>query len=490
MNPETSFDYGSFRDPSGGVFYHEGEVYRYVDDPTWTVMRQLQEKGFLAQLVADGLLVATELVPDSGPLHDELKRAVPSATQFLKHACIPFVSYAYEWPTAMMADAAALQLALQLRLLDAGFSLKDSSIYNIQFRNGRPVFIDIPSIEVPERRDVWVAYGQFCRLFLFPLLLRRYRHIDTRACYALHIDGVDIEETYRMLGPWQSLRPALFLDVFLQRHLHGYGVKHQAEIKARKPAATPGVARQNDASAQVLNLKRLLRKIRKIRRTTKHSGHWTDYTETHSYTEAAERHKVEFVKRVLAERAPRAVLDLGCNTGTYSMLAAEAGASVVAVDSDHDCVDRLYGVLQGTSKNILPLWMDLANPSPGIGFRNRERKSFLDRADFDCVFALALIHHLLIVSRVPMPEIRDLFCELSKRWLIVEFIPREDAMFQQLLALREDIYGHITKEYFEQVFSERYAIVESFDIPETKRTLYLMEKSRALSSPSLSLPSQ
>ncbi|NQU11249.1 hypothetical protein HQ590_10690, partial [bacterium] len=231
-------DAGSFRDPSGQVFHWQGRVFRGLSEDTWRVVREVEEHGLLAALAEEGLIVHTSLIAPGTELHRALSQHCPEYPHFLEHARVPFVSYPYEWSTAMIADAALLQLELQCRLIREGFALKDASVYNTQFLNGRPVFIDIPSIEHAPRNDVWTAYGQFCRHFLFPLLLVHYRHIDLRGYYLCSLEGQDIETVYQVLGATSSLRPALFFDVFLQRQLQHYGERRVGELRRRLvPAA-------------------------------------------------------------------------------------------------------------------------------------------------------------------------------------------------------------------------------------------------------------
>jgi SAM-dependent methyltransferase len=463
-------DPGSFRDPAGCVLHLDGQIYRRVGGGSASVITQLEQSGLLREWSAGGWIVETRLLESGDPVIARLGGSHGDGFVYLHHQKIPWISYPYEWPVTMLADAARHQLELQMRLLAHGFSLKDASAYNIQFVGGRPVFIDVPSIEKPARLDIWVAYAQFCRMFLFPLFMHRYAAGDTKAYFLAYMDGMDIEQVYRCLGGWRTLRPGLFMDVFLQRALHRYSVHHGS-------ARERGILTERSTSHEtgLLNLQRLVKKTRALGRPRTGAGVWLDYERTHSYTQQAEQEKMAYIQRFLQERHPAAVIDLGSNTGQYSFAAAEAGCRTVAVDSDHDCVDALYRRVRETHADILPLWMDLANPSPATGFRNQERSSFLVRAQFDAVFALALVHHLLVASRIPLEDIRDFLAGMTRQWLVVEFIAVEDPMFQTLLALRDDLYGHVTQEYFEAVFSGRFRIVERHDISGACRTLYTLE---------------
>lgn len=481
MTLSLRYDTGSFRDPSGSVFHYDGRVYRSVDAKTFALMTQLADKGVFGSLIRSGYLIDTTLVRPSDTDAEALHPLVPGV-ELLRHQTVPFISYPCEWTFSMLADAGVHQLSLQLKLLEYGYSLKDASAYNTQFLGARPVFIDVASIEVPARKDLWIAYGQFCRMFLFPLLLSQYRCVDTKGYFLSHIDGMDVDSVCRILGRFSSLRPRLFVDVFLQRLLQEHGTG-KVTLHKDSRAGGPTRHREGDSTGQKLNLRRLLRKIEGLAAAKKRTSAWSGYALQNSYSSEAEKEKVSFVSQVMDERRPQVVLDIGCNTGVYSMIAVKSGARTISIDCDHDCVDALYRTAKTEKLDILPLWVDIANPTPGAGFRNIERRSLLDRiqdagGQCDCVLALALVHHLLVTSRIPLHEVSRLLADLTRRWLIVEFVPVDDPMFQQLLALRENIYGCLTKEYFEQTMSADFQIVAERKLSGSSRVLYLMEKRR------------
>ena len=463
-------DPGSFRDPSGRVVYYNGEVYRSVDDEGMKLFRDMEQKGSLNLLAEKGYIVGTEIIDDNDPVCSILKEQVPGSKHFLHHDRIPLITYPYEWSFSMLAECAKLQIRLQLELINKGYSLKDATAFNLQFSGCRPVFIDIPSIERLEVRDVWIAYGQFCQMFLFPLLLKYYKHIGMKNIFLAGINGISVEEVYSIFGFPGSLRPALFFDVFLQYLSQKKAEGKQTALKQR--IKSPG----RSTAPQVVNLNRLLRKIDRMLKKNNHSSHWKDYADTNTYSDRAEEEKKDFVEKFLLNRRPETVLDLGCNTGIYSVIAAKHGSRVTAVDFDHDSIDLLYNRAREEDLNILPLWIDITNPSPGLGFCLRERKSFMERFSGDAVFALALIHHLLITCRIPLELIRDFFYTLTGSHLVVEFIGRKDVMFQHLLALREDIYQDITRENFLKIFLEKFDLEKEERVPESERILFVFRK--------------
>jgi SAM-dependent methyltransferase len=371
----------------------------------------------------------------------------------------------------MLADGARLTLALQMALLERQLSLKDATAYNIQFVHGKPVFIDVASIEKPQRLDLWFALGQFQRMFLLPLLLCRYRGWDFRSYFLANLDGRNFEQVGSSFG-WGRWRPGLILDLALPLMF---------ERKAR-PKAASGQRRSpqthQDTLAQKLNLRRLERKVDALARAFRPRSHWANYTSTCTYDDAAESAKKKLVAEWLAAMPARTVLDVGCNTGDYSYLAAQSGATVLAADADHDAVELLYRRLKQKPAAITPMVLDLANPSPAIGYLNQERPSFLDRVEVDCVLALALLHHLLVSANFPLAAICELFNRLTRKHLILEFVPAEDAMFQRLLEFRVNLFQGLTLAACLEAFAARFELVRQQNIPGTSRTLLWLEKRR------------
>ena len=457
----------SFRDPSGYVFAREGRIFRAVDDACHHALRELATAGKLETLIRDHQVVATSFITDPD-LHATLAAEHPGAAHFLEHERLTHITFPYEWSVSMLADAAVLTLDLQLALLDGGFALKDATAYNIQFRDGRPVFIDLGSIERPRRLDVWFALGQFQRHFLFPLLLARHRGWDLRSYFLANLDGLgpaQVAQNFTGLSRWS---PGLLMDLTLPLLLEG---------KARTSGKSWEQAKEQtggNPSAQIVNLKRLRGKVAALASGYRTAGAWHDYTATCTYDDQAEAAKKKLIAAFIAERKPATVLDIGCNTGDYSYLAAESGATVIAADADHDAVELLYRRLRAKPAKITPMVVNAANPSPAIGYMNTERASFLDRAPSDCVFALAVIHHLLVSANLGLTEIRDLLHTLSLRFLVLEFVPTGDVQFQRLIKFRENLFSGITLDACLAVFGEKFDLIAQEPVAGTERTLLFL----------------
>jgi len=242
-----------------------------------------------------------------------------------------------------------------------------------------------------------------------------------------------------------------------------------------------GFLKEPDLVKEILvnSLSRLEGQIRRIPSTSSPS-HWSNYTDTSShYNDEDHSNKRGFVTRALTRSRSSRVLDVGCNTGTYSLLAAELDAKVVAIDSDPQTVDRLC---RRGAKNVLPLWVDLAFPTPAIGWENREYSSFLSRCagKFDMVMMLAVLHHMLVTERVPLEEILGLAAELTRNYLLIEFVAPADPMFQRIVRGREAHHVYLTFERFEAAAAARFELVKSLRIEGLHRCLYLFRLRRAI----------
>ena len=462
---------GSFRDPSGYVFPHAGRIFRALDATAADVIRKLADQGHLARWIRAGLVVGTRFVEDS-VLQAELDSTHPGFAAFLEHDPIEPITYPYEWSTSMLADAGRLTLRLQGELLKLGLALKDATAYNIQFVRGKPVFIDLTSIEKPARLDLWFALGQFNRMFLYPLLLAKHAGWDLRSYFLPSLDGrstLQVGQAFSFLKRWS---PALIMDVGLPFAL-------EKKVKAGKVSApqapASGVPTGNPA-IQEMTLRRLDRKITALAAAIAPATVWGDYTQTCSYDDAAEASKKSLVRDFLKQVRPATVLDIGCNTGDYSRIAAECGAGVLATDFDVGAVEQMYGRLRQEPAAITPLVVDIANPSPGIGYLNAERPAFLNRIRPDCVLALAVIHHLLVGANLPLAAIRDLFAALAQKHLVLEFVPTDDIMFRKLIEFRVNLYADITLARCLEVFGEKFTLLRREPVQNSPRTLLLLEK--------------
>lgn len=452
----------SFRDPAGFLFSQDGLLYRQVNQSYRKNFEHLLDSGLYERLVKARALVPHETAGQVASPAPEL------AYLIIQPERIPFISYPYEWSFSQLKDAALLTLSIQKKALDAGMSLKDASAYNIQFRGARPVLIDTLSFEIYTEGQPWVAYRQFCQHFLAPLALMALRDVRLSQLMRVHIDGIPLDLAASLL-PWQSR-----LNFGLGMHIHTHaGAQKRYAGEAVK---TSGTAQRSMNKMALLGLiDSLENTIRKLE--WKPLGtEWGDYYDATNYSSEGFEQKHGLVRGFLARIQPKTAWDLGANTAEFSQLASELGAYTVAWDIDPAAVEKAYrAAKKAKSAALLPLVQDLTNPSPALGWQNRERSSLAERGPVDVVMALALVHHLAISNNVPLSSLAAMLSGLG-RWLVIEFVPKEDSQVQRLLASREDIFPAYHRAGFEEAFGQQFTIHEAVDIPSTRRTLYLMEK--------------
>lgn len=461
----------SFRDPSGFVFWRDGALYRQVNAIYKEHYDHLMNSGLYESLVDGGLLIPhMELSAASGQPSvvqdtDDGQLTHLPAYKILKPEVIPFISYPYEWCFSQLKDAALTLLAIQEKALEFDMSLKDASAYNIQFRNGKPVLIDTLSFERYCEGRPWVAYRQFCQHFLAPLALMSHTDIRLHQLLRIYIDGVPLDLASQLL----PARSRFSFSLLSHIHLHARSQKYFAD-------KTPDVHRHRlsrfSFAAFIDGLQTAIHKL-----TWRPQGTvWADYEQADSYSGEALGHKLQLVSAFLDHLQPKTVWDLGANTGRFSRLASSRGAYTISCDSDPAAVEKnyLHGVREG-DRHLLPLVIDLVNPSPNMGWENRERMSLLERGPADTVLALALIHHLTISNNIPLPKLADFLSKICSS-LIIEFIPKSDPKVQKLLSTREDIFLNYTPPAFERAFERHFTIGQPVRITNAERTLYLMRR--------------
>lgn len=459
---EKKYDGGSFRDPDGRVFYYRGRVFREFSEDGYKSFLSFFENNLSRELMEDGILVKTWRA-------DEFPEG-----KTVEHEKIFFISYPYEWPPFMLRDAGLLVLDLQIRLLENGHSLKDATPYNIQFVKGKPVWIDVASIKRWDGKPAWVGYSQFCGFYLYPLLFYKYLNLEPHKTLFADFEGVDFKKALSVLPFRAKINPKFFLDVGLPNILRKF-IKEDASQKIIESRNKNQSYAKEIQLRSLRRLKNIIAALVKPKKST-----WSQYHESDicNYSKSALKQKEEFIKTCLEESRCEAILDVGANTGFYSRVAADVlpDARIVSVDNDIESINELYNNIKG--RKILPLALDLTSPSPAIGWKLAERKSFLERANFDCVMSLAVIHHLRVSKNIPTREIADLFSKIASRSLIVEFIGKEDKMFKKLTALREDTFSDYTVSVFENVFSEVFTLKKKTALDGGTRFLYFYERKK------------
>ena len=468
----------SFRDPAGFCITLNGRVLRVVAPEHVAHVEAFLNSECALKFAAAGCLVPTRMLNKAEVSqwlqHVAFNQALEGRPigAIFEHERIEFASFPSEWSPEMLYAAAELTLHLAVQALKSGFNLKDATPLNVLFRGIKPVFVDLLSFDPYVRGEsIWRPYAQFVRTFLLPLLANRYWGTPLAEIFTTRRDGLEPQELYRKCSLFQGIRPPFLTLITLPTLFAGKG---ETVDLAR--------ARASDDERALFILESLFKRLQSsLRRLNPKPGAdtgWSSYMETHSYDRQAFAAKESFVRGALEEFKPAKVLDVGANTGHFSRIAASIGSEVVAVDADASCAAESFARARKENLPVLPLVVDIARPTPSLGWRNDESASFLDRArgNFDAVLMLALVHHLLVTERVPLREIIDLSAELTKSLLVIEFVPLEDPMFKRLLRGRDALFAGYDREIFEAACQRRFEIIRTSELPGTGRWLYLLRK--------------
>ena len=516
--------FGSFRDPSGFLFFENGTLFRSVSRLYQQNYDHLIQSGLYNKLVADDLLIPhREVQPPAEASGKQGNRGgigghdsascppIPEAHvrrgnpyKIIQPEIVPFISYPYEWCFSQLKDAALALIRIQKQALDCNMSLKDASAYNMQFFKGKPILIDTLSFEIYKENQPWVAYRQFCQHFLAPLSLMASRDIRLGQLMRIYIDGLPLDLVSGLLPISTWFKPALLTHI----HLHA---------KAQKRYAGQGFGGHDPISSKIGIVSPESLASAPKRKLTKHSltalihhlesaitsmqwhptsTEWSNYYEDTNYSPEAMNHKKRLVEAYLSESNPRTIWDLGANTGVFSRIATAKDIDTIAFDVDPAAVEKNYLMMKGmkwgqisnqvkkgtdfksvpfSETKLLPLCLDLTNPSPPLGWANEERLSLIERGPADTVLALALIHHLTISNNLPFSHIAAFLSQVC-RFLIIEFVPKNDSQVQRLLRSREDIFPDYNQEHFEHAFNHHFLILKSQALPGTLRIIYLLKR--------------
>ena len=457
----ASADPGSFRDPRSRVFVTPDAVYRGLTAEGLADYEAVERAPFFAALLDEGAVVATERADPAPELAGDWAAV-------LRHERLDLISYPYEWTFSMLQDAALLQLDVTRRALADGCITKDATPYNVQFDGVRPRFVDIGSFEKLVAGEPWPGYGQFCELFLNPLVLEAVAGVPFQPWLRGSVRGISPAEVAPLVRGRKRLDRGLLVHVGLHaRAQRRYDDRDAGEVKQELKQAGFG---PKIIDAQLANLAKTVRSLH----PENGDSTWSDYSDRSHYDDADLGAKVAFVEQATRATSPHLVLDLGANDGRFSHVAVEAGARrAIAVDSDALVVDRLYRMLRDRSEDrITPLLLDLTNPSSGVGWRGRERRPFVERVRPDLVLCLAVVHHLALTDTVPFEEIVGFLADFGAP-LVVELPHRDDPMVARLLARkRAGLFDHYDRPQWEQALAGRFEILEQATLPSGRRTLY------------------
>ncbi len=459
-----AFVAGSWRDRSARVFLHCGKFYRALTAAAARDWSQISATEFFRQATATGEIVQTHPAPELHPL-------VHSAgyTAVLAHQRVDAISWPWEWSFSMLQTAALLQLNLMARALRENCILSDATPFNFQFAGVRPLLIDTGSLVVLRPVQTWEGYRQFCQQFLYPLLLQAWKGVDFQPWLRGRMEGIPAEQFAALLSARDLLRKGALSHVWLHARL----AQHGQSMAVADSLSSAGF-HKDLILTNVTGLQRLIQKLRWNRQQST----WSHYVQQAAHVTVDQPVKSEFVRAVCQQQTPRTVWDLGCNLGHYSRIAAET-SQVLAMDADHLTIDHLYRQLQAepsgsvAASRITPLVMNIADPSPSLGWRHEERVCLEQRSQPDLVFCLALIHHLVIGNNLRLNDVLDWLRSLNAV-IILEWVDRRDPMVIQLLRNRRDVFYDYEEDRFLSALQGRFRILRTSQLPSATRRLYLL----------------
>ncbi|MES2907614.1 MAG: class I SAM-dependent methyltransferase [Pseudomonadota bacterium] len=456
---------GSYRDPAGQIYECDGHIYRAIYQHGSPAYQATRDSGVVRKAIDAGFLVdCTELPTESWPA------GLASASHVVEHPRLPYISYPYEWSFSQLKAAALHHLSFQLMLLEQGFKLTDASAYNIQFLGVQPIFIDLLSISPYTEGEFWLGHRQFCEQFLNPLLLRSELGIAHNAWYRGALEGIPSASLCNLLPIQKKLSWKIFSHIVLPTRLERQASSSPEQAIAQ--VKSNGKFSRLAYSGFLTQLKNWISGLHPLDtgKTT-----WADYARVNTYSDHEKNLKKKFVADFIARALPNSVIDLGCNTGDYSMIALEAGAGrVTGFDFDQHALDYAYSRCHAGAADktrFLPLWLDASNPSPDQGWQQRERGGFQSRSRADALLALAFEHHLAIARNIPLVQVIEWLLSLAPQG-VIEFVPKADSTVQRMLALREDIFDTYTLENFESILAARADITAKQEISTHGRVLF------------------
>ena len=460
---KLTIDEGSFRDPDARVAYINNSVYRIVYPngfKKFDFIKRILENKSIAEYLIDTEEVSQQEV-------ELLELDIDTNVKVFKHKKVDFISYPYEWSFHRLKDAALHHLNLHINLLKNDATLIDAYSYNIQFNNYSPIFIDLMSIKKYSEGEFWVGHKQFCESFLNPLVLKSKLGVDYNNWFKGNLEGINTGELskllkFRHMFSWNIFYNIFLLDYFEKKYKKNEDLKMTKNKKLKK----------NYYLSILSNLINFIENLK----PKKERSVWGEYSRDNTYDDEEKKNKHEFISNYFNKNKFNRVLDLGCNNGEYSKLALNSGCdNVIGLDYDLNAIDEAYLISKKEKLNFLPLYFDVSNPSSNIGWRQKERKGFIERLNFDSVIALAFEHHLAIAKNIPLEDVINWITSLAPKG-IIEFVPKNDITIQSMMRLKGDIFPNYNLENFKRLLSNKTKISSEKIVSKSGRTLLCFEK--------------
>ena len=458
-----NFDEGSFRDNAGRVIHHSNRIFRQVNKSGKERIDFFFKNDLYKKALENEYIIKSDILGKN----DLKKYNFKEDSLIIEHEKIPYVSYPYEWSFYQLKEAALHHLNFHIYLLNNGATLIDSSAYNIQFIGSKPIFIDVLSVKEYKEGEYWYGHKQFCENFLNPLILSSKKGIQFNNWFKGNLEGIATEDLNKILNIFDKFSFNIFVHVYLltkfENKYKNQNKKFDLNIKKKFP--------KKNFLSMLNQLKAFINKLEPKKSATV----WETYSNLNTYDDNETKNKTNIVKNFFQKNKSLMIADLGCNDGYYSKIAIESGCEyVVGFDYDFNSINRAYKTFIN-SKNFLPLIFDASNPSTNIGWNEKERKSFFQRANFDCVLALAFQHHLTIAKNIPLEDVLSWIVALAPIGLI-EFVPKNDETVQKMIKLKGDIFPNYNEENFKEFILKKATIVSEFQVTKSGRKIYEFER--------------
>jgi ribosomal protein L11 methylase PrmA len=450
---------GSFRDPAGKIYYENNRIFRKLTAIGIERFLKLKASNIISKSIQKGFLIETKEVENEHNKKEDNRELI------LEHKKIPYISYPYEWSFSQLKDAAIFHLDFHLFLLANDATLIDASAYNIQFIGSELKFIDVLSIKKYTEGEYWAGHKQFCENFLNPLILKSKKGIKFNNWFKGNLEGIETNELNNLLSIFDKLSYNIFVHVHLLNKLEE---KYRSR-KSLKPIA------KNNKKISKKSLMAILSQLRKFitgLQDYKSTSTWDDYSTNNSYSNEDKNKKKDCVSQFCKKNNFELIADLGCNDGEYSILSLKNGCKkVIGFDFDINAINNAYKNSNLENLHFLPLHFDATNPSANIGWYQKERKGFIERANFNAIIALAFEHHLAIAKNIPLNDVISWLVSLAPTGLI-EFVPKEDETIKKMLEFKGDIFPEYTEENFEKYLLRNSKIISKSKVSSSGRTIY------------------
>jgi len=455
----------SFRDPASKIYEivdKSGKpvrILRGLREDSVNNYKELSKKVFFEKFFKSEMLVNSELNLTDDQDINKIKNDGWNAV--VEHEVLDFISYPYEWSFSMLKDAALLHLFIIKKSFENSWILKDSSAYNVQWKNGKPIFIDLTSF-IPCSEDYeWTGYRQFCSMFLIPLLIKKNLDLDINNILRSNLEGIPLEVGSKYFQSYNKFRKGVFSHIFIPNILNSFIKDDKKKIKRKI----------KQKKNHILSLMNSMYSLIQGLDYSKKKSIWLGYDKKNSYEDEDRILKEKFILNNIEGKKLNSLWDIGCNNGHYSKLLKNNFKRIISFDSDHEVIEDLYlSEKQHIQSNITPLVINFANPSPNQGWNN-ELKKLEERSKPDFILCLAFIHHARLSSNIPLEQILDWLHSLNSK-IIIEFVDRDDEMVIKLLDSKEEKYEDYDKEKFIRLLSSKFEIIDRQPLKNNKRELF------------------